>query len=178
VEVAIEPPPTLLIPSSLKILLQGCFELLKENKVLRPLTPILALKFWILARPVLAGSTSTRLNRLYIFHITTEPGHRTRLDVEFIRLIEIGRALGEGNVDGRFAGQSPCGDFRVDEVGAPWCGVAGHEKADCRIGHGRTVAPGTATSIQQAVTCFVFMTEVGEYVNDPPLMDLRCIASK
>jgi len=24
----------------------------------------------------------------------------------------------------------------------------------------------------------VFMTEVGEYVNDPPLMDLRCIASK
>jgi hypothetical protein len=56
--------------------------------------------------------------------------------------------------------------------------VAGHEETDCRIGKGESFAVGTAMRTEQAVACFMFMANVGEYVNDSSLMNLRRIASK
>jgi hypothetical protein len=88
-EVAVETPPTFLIPSALKILLQRIFQLRKENEILWPLTSILAFEFRILTHPMLARSTSTRLDCLYIFHVAPKPSYRTRFDVKFIRLVEI-----------------------------------------------------------------------------------------
>jgi hypothetical protein len=54
------------------------------------------------------------------------PKPPSRVGIELVSFVEVARAVREGNIQRRFAGEGPGTERGMDEMGAPGGAVAGH----------------------------------------------------
>ena len=132
-KMTVKSPPTLPIPRLCQHISQLSPQRREENQILRPGAPVRGFVLWVLRGLELRRAAPLTRDGGRRFHVVPEPAAGPGGDVKLVCLVEVGGALGEGDVERGLAGQRPGGDGGVDEVAAPGGGVAGHEEGDCGV---------------------------------------------
>lgn len=91
--------------------------------------------------------------------------------VKLVGFIDVDGLLGLGQVHGWFTGERPGMDVRIDQVGAPWGAVAGHEEP----GRDPLRRTGRVCRFVNSGVSLLLVAEVRENVEGPRCVVYRCV---